>query len=77
MKNVIYMLVVDVWRLAAKYKFRKMGDAEWEDFINTGQKLVIRYWAQGEAVERLCRDLLDAFQTFMSGSEKGGRGIAK
>lgn len=64
MKNVIYMLVVDVWRLAEKYKFRKMGDAEWEDFINTGQKLVIRYRAQGEAVEELCRNLLDSFQIF-------------
>lgn len=64
MKDAIYRLVVDVWRLAAKYKFRKMGDAEWEDFVSSGQKLVIRYHAQGEAVERLCRDLLDAFQEF-------------
>ena len=64
MKDAIYRLVVDVWRLAAKYKFRKMGDTEWEDFVSSGQKLVIRYRAQGEAVERLCRDLLDAFQEF-------------
>lgn len=64
MKDSIYRLVVDVWRLAKKYEFRKMGDAKWEDFIRAGQKLIIRYQAQGKAVERLCRDLLDAFQTF-------------
>lgn len=64
MKEIVYMLVVDVWRLAAKADFRKMGDDEWEDFIHSGQKLVMKYRLQGEAVERLCRNLLDAFQRF-------------
>ena len=64
MKDSIYMIVVDVWRLAVKYGFRKMGSREWEGFISKGQKLVVRYRPEGNAVERLCRDLLDAFQQF-------------
>lgn len=71
MKEIIYMLVVDVWRLAKKFEFRKMGDDEWEDFIQSGQKLVIRYRLRGEAAERLCRALLDAFQTFLADMDKG------
>ncbi len=64
MKNRIYRIVVDTWRLALKYSFRKMENREWESFVSEGQKLVIRYRAEGEAMERLCRDLLDAFQRF-------------
>ncbi len=68
-REIIYMLVVDIWRLAAKYDFCKMGDDEWEDFISSGQKLVIRYRPYGEAVERLCRDMLDAIRIFY---QRGG-----
>lgn len=64
MKNRIYRIVVDTWRLALKYDFRKMGSTEWESFISEGQKLIARYRAEGEAMERLCRDQLDAFQRF-------------
>lgn len=64
MKDRIYKIVVDTWRLAVKYGFRKMENTEWESFISEGQKLIIRYRAEGEAIERLCRDLLDAFQRF-------------
>ena len=64
MKDSIYMIVVDVWRLAAKYDFRKMGDRGWERFIREGQKLIVRYRAEGKAMEKLCRDLLDVFQQF-------------
>lgn len=70
MKNRIYMAVVDIWRLAARYGFRKMGDSEWEEFICRAQELVIRYRAGGAAVERLCRDLLNAFQRFYEQVEK-------
>ncbi len=62
MKDSIYRIVVDTWRLAVKYEFRKMGNSEWEGFVSESQKLAVRYRAEGEAVERLCRDLLDAFQ---------------
>lgn len=77
MKYRVYRVVVDSWRLAAKYAFRRMGDGDWQDFIRDGQKLILKYRAEGVAVERLCRDLLDAFQTFMSRSEKGGRDNGK
>lgn len=71
MKDRVYRVVVDTWRLAAKYGFRKMGDGDWEDFIRTGQKLVLRYRAEGEAMERLCRDILDAFQALLKGTGTG------
>lgn len=66
MKGIVYMLFVDVWRLAARFGFREMGDGEWESFIRSGQKLVMRYRPQGRAMERLCRDLLGAIQTFLA-----------
>lgn len=62
MKDSVYRMVVDVWRLAAKYGFRKMGDDEWDGFVRSGQELVTRYRSQGGAMERLCRDMLAAFQ---------------
>lgn len=64
MKNRVYRVVVDTWRLAAKYVFRKLGDSDWEDFIRDGQKLVTKYRTDDAAVERLCRDILLAFQKF-------------
>lgn len=64
MKDSIYRIVVDVWRLALKFGFRKMGDSEWEDFVSAGQELVIKYRAEGKEMERLCRDLFGVFQSF-------------
>ena len=64
MKDKIYRIVVDVWRLAARYKFQKMEDSEWESFVSGAEKLVRRYHSDDAALERLCRDLLNAFQTF-------------
>lgn len=64
MKCRVYKVVVDSWRLAAKYGFRRMGDGDWQDFIKDGQNLILRYRAEGYEMERLCRDLLDAFQQF-------------
>ena len=71
MKDRVYRVVVDTWRLAAKYSFRKMGDSDWKDFIENGKKLVIKYRAENAALEKLCRDILDAFQTFFKGSGIG------
>lgn len=79
MKDSVYMLLVDVWRLAMKFGFRKMGDSEWETFIDRGKKLVMRYKEKGEAMERLCRDLLSAFQSFYEqiGGADAGRDIKR
>lgn len=62
MKNEIYELVVDVWRLAWKYGFRKMSDAEWESFVSAGTRLVLKYRDRSDVLEELCRDLLAIFQ---------------
>lgn len=70
MKDKVYRIVVDVWRLAARCGFRKMGDREWEGFVSGGEKLVERYRSEGRDAERLCRDLLDAFQSFFRETEK-------
>lgn len=71
MKKDIYELVVDVWRLAAGYGFRKMTDPEWEAFISAGNRLVLKYRPRGASVERLCRDLFAAFQEFYHQKGKG------
>lgn len=75
--KLIYELITAVWKLIKKYGCGRLSDEQWEGFVTDGQKLILKYRAEGAAVERLCRDLLDAFQTFMSGSEKGGRGNGK
>ncbi len=62
MKDSVYRLVVDVWRLAARYGFRRMGDKEWEGFIRDGEKLAARYRNEDARLERLCRDMFAAFQ---------------
>ncbi len=62
MKDSVYRLVVDIWRLAAKYNFRRMGDDEWESFIRDGEKLAARYRNEDARLERLCRDMFAAFQ---------------
>lgn len=64
MKEEVYELVVDIWRLASKYGFRKMSDAEWEAFVIGGERLSKKYRVKGGSVERLCRDLFAAFQDF-------------
>lgn len=71
MKDSIYRVVVDMWRLAAKYGFRKMGDREWEDFISAGQELLIKYRAEGKEMEWLCRNLFSAFQSLYEQIDKG------
>lgn len=71
MKDSIYRVVVDVWRLAVKYGFRKMEDSEWKDFVSVGQELVIKYRAEGKEMEWLCRDLFSAFQSFYERIDKG------
>ncbi len=62
MKDSVYMLVVDIWRLAARYGFRRMRDGEWESFIQDGEKLAAKYRREDVRLERLCRDMFAAFQ---------------
>lgn len=73
MKDKVYRVVVDTWRLALKYNFQKMGDSDWEDFITNAQRLVLRYRAEGAAMERLCRDILDVIQMFYERLEHRGQ----
>ena len=53
-----------IYELITKYGCSRLSDEQWEGFVADGQKLILKYRAEGAAVERLCRDLLDAFQTF-------------
>ena len=62
MKDSVYRIVVDMWRLAARYGFRRMGDGEWESFIRDGERLAARYRSEDARLERLCSDMFDAFQ---------------
>ena len=65
MKDRVYRIVVDVWRLAARFGFRKMGSADWAAFVAGAERLVRGCRDTGDAAaEALCRDLLDAFQSF-------------
>ena len=62
MKEQAYRVFVDIWRLASKHQFRKMTDAEWEEFIRQGEKGLGRH--KGTPVEHLYRQLFMAVQAF-------------
>lgn len=62
MKDSVYRIVVDMWRLAARYGFRRMGDGEWESFIRNGERLAAKYRSGDAGLEHLCRDMFAAFQ---------------
>ena len=62
MKDMAHRVFVDVWRLAYKYRFRKLGDDEWESLVNDGEKLFERY--KGTNVEYLFRCLFAAVRSF-------------
>ncbi len=62
MKDSVYMLVVDIWRLSARYGFSRIRDGEWESFIQDGEKLAAKYRREDVRLERLCRDMFAAFQ---------------
>lgn len=64
MKKIVYEMVVDIWRLAARYQFRKLSESEWESFIADGKRIQIKYRQHGSRIEHLCRDWFDAVQTF-------------
>lgn len=64
MKNKVYELIVDIWRLASKYQFKRLTEAEWDAFISAGVDLCKRYRQQSPGMEQLCRDLFYDFQKF-------------
>ena len=73
MKDMVYRIVVDTWRLAAKYDFQRLDDRDWEEFIRDEQKLAGKHRVEGCAAERLCRDLLYAFSSFYESLNGGER----
>jgi len=64
MKETMYELFTDVWRLADKYQFRPLNDAEWEAFVVEGKRLLTRYQQKGILIELLYRDLFSAVQEY-------------
>ena len=44
--KIIWELFTDVWHLARKYEFRKLTDAEWEQFKARGEELLVKYRKQ-------------------------------
>lgn len=55
-KESAYKVFVDIWRLACKYRFQKLDDEQWINFISDGELLLQRY--KGTDVECLYRQLL-------------------
>lgn len=64
MKEEIYKLIVDIWRLTCKYQFRKLSDNEWEQFVSDGEKLLKRYRSNKYPVEMFYRDLYQCVLSF-------------
>lgn len=62
MKNIAYKVFVDIWRLTCKYRFQKLDDKEWGNFVSDGYKLFNRY--KNTNVEYLFRFLFTAVQSY-------------
>lgn len=70
--KVIWELFTDVWYLARRYEFRKLTDAEWEEFYSCGENLLAKYRGQGQDIEMLYRDIFRAVQAFYERRGKYG-----
>lgn len=64
MKKTVYEIIVDIWRLAARYQFKKLNDTQWENFLSDGNNLLEKYRQYGRQEELLYRDLFSAVQAF-------------
>lgn len=64
MKKIVYEMIVDIWRLAARYQFGKLSDTQWENFLVEGNTLLEKYRQYGRQEELLYRDLFSAVQAF-------------
>ena len=62
MKELAYKVFVDLWHLTCKYRFQKMDDEQWEEFIADAEKLLKRY--KDTKVEYLFREIFMAVQSF-------------
>lgn len=62
MKEKAYKVFVDVWRLVCKYRFQKLNESKWGEFVNDAERLMERY--KGTEIENLFRFLFQAVQAF-------------
>lgn len=62
MKEKAYKVFVDVWRLAYKYRFQRLDEKQWIDFIADAEELMNRY--KDTDIENLFRFLFQAVQSF-------------
>lgn len=62
MKEKAYKVFVDVWRLAYKYRFQRLDEKQWIDFIADAEELMNRY--KDTDIESLFRFLFQAVQSF-------------
>lgn len=62
--KIIWELIYRCVALARKYEFRKLTDAEWEQFKARGEELLVKYRKHGSDVEMLYRDIFRAVQAY-------------
>lgn len=65
MREIIYRVFVDVWRLTAKYNLKKLDEEQWDRFIDDADYLYKRY--KGTQGEWLYRNLLLVVESFYEG----------
>ncbi|MGN1332070.1 MAG: hypothetical protein ACI4V0_04815 [Lachnospiraceae bacterium] len=68
MREIVYRVFVDVWRLTAKYGLQKLDEEQWDRFIDDADYLYKRY--KGTQGEWLYRNLLLVVESFYEGLAK-------
>ena len=63
-KKIVYQIIIDIWNLAKEFDFKKLTDAEWEEFTSKAQELRDKYKNHGESIDLLFRDMFSALQDY-------------
>lgn len=61
MEKKVYEVILDIWRLGFKYRFRFLDDEKWKCFVEDGDTLLNKYRGQG-MIERFYREMFGVMQ---------------
>lgn len=72
-KKIVYNIILQIWNVYKDLfsdKDRKMTDDEWDIFVQTVENQAKQYIPEGEAYNKLYRDMAIALTKFMNRREK-------
>lgn len=71
-RKAIYNIHHDMWMLTEKYGYKKLTDAQWEQFVAEGYALQEKYRKVGRDMELMFRDAFRAVQQYYEHKKEPG-----